>query len=169
MAVRVRPYNPAERVSPVAESKRLLVLTRERAGAPFRQRIEPYLGPLAERSIAREVVELARSALERRRQMRRAREFDGVLLHRKTLTLWDGGILRRAARRLIYDFDDAVMYQARAPDRPHAGRQRRFARTVKAANLVLAGNPTLADHARSAGAARIEVVPTGLNVGRFRP
>jgi glycosyltransferase involved in cell wall biosynthesis len=153
----------------VAESKRLLVLTRERAGAPFRQRIEPYLAPLAERGIASEVVELTRSAWERRRQVRRAREFDGVLLHRKTLTAWDGGVLRRAARRLIYDFDDAVMYQARSPARPHPGRLRRFARTVKAANLVLAGNPSLADHARSAGAARIEVIPTGLDIGRFRP
>ena len=97
----------------MAESKRLLVLTRERGSAPFRQRIEPYLAPLAERGIGSEVVELARSALERRRQVRRAREFDGVLLHRKTLTAWDGGVLRRGARRLIYDFDDAVMYQAR--------------------------------------------------------
>jgi len=153
----------------VAESKRLLVVTRNRAGAPFRQRIEPYLGPLAERGIASEVVELARSAWERRRQMRRAREFNGVLLHRKTLTAWDGGVLRRAARRLIYDFDDAVMVQARSPGRPHPARERRFARTVRRAALVLAGNPTLAECARAAGARRIEIVPTGLDTSRYEP
>jgi glycosyltransferase involved in cell wall biosynthesis len=152
----------------VAESKRLLVLTRDRANAAFRQRIEPYLPALAERGIESEVVELARCPWTRRGQMRRCREFDGVLLHRKTLTWWDARGLAEA-RRLLYDFDDAVMYQARAPETPHAGRLRRFQRTVRRAGLVVAGSPLLADHAHAAGARLVEVVPTGLDINCFPP
>jgi glycosyltransferase involved in cell wall biosynthesis len=97
-----------------------------------------------------------------------ARRFDGVLLHRKTLSWLDARWLGRA-RRLIYDFDDAVMFQARAPEQPHPGRQRRFARTVRLADLVIAGCPILAGHADLAGAWASEVVPTGLDARRFPP
>ncbi|MCX5675057.1 MAG: glycosyltransferase family 4 protein [Planctomycetota bacterium] len=152
----------------MAEAKRLLVLTRDRANAAFRQRIEPYLGALAARGIAAEVVELAAGPWARRGQMLRARDFDGVLLHRKILSWLDARRLARA-RRLIYDFDDAVMYQARAPERPHAGRLRRFMRTVGLADLVIAGSPILATHADLAGARQSEVVPTGLDARRFAP
>jgi len=153
----------------LAEPKRLLILTRNRANAAFRQRIEPYVAPLAARGVACEVVELARCPWARRGQIRRGRAFDGVLLHRKTLTAWDAWAFRAAARRLIYDFDDAVMVQARSPDRPHAGRLRRFRRTMARADLVIAGNRILAEHAHAAGASHVEIVPTGLDVSRFAP
>jgi len=150
----------------VTPPRRLLVLTRDRAGAPFRQRIEPYLAPLAARGIEAEVVELAACPWARRGRMRRAADFDAVLVHRKTLTAWDAWCLR-GARRVLYDFDDAVLYQARSPDRPHPGRLRRFRRTMRRADLAIAGSPTLADHARREGARRVEVVPTGLDLSRF--
>jgi glycosyltransferase involved in cell wall biosynthesis len=151
----------------MAKPKRLLVLTRDRTNAAFRQRVEPYLAPLAARGIETQVVEMARSPWERGRQMRGAHDFDGVLLQRKTLALWDTWSLRSSVRRLIYDFDDAVMYQARAPEEPHPGRLRRFCRTVQRADLVIAGNGLLADRARKEGGRHVEVVPTGLDTSRF--
>jgi len=151
--------------------KRLLILTRRPEGAPFRQRIEPYLDALCGRGIEPVVEVLAAGARARRRQVRRGRTVDGVLLHRKTLTWWEARSLGPPAERgrLLYDFDDAVMVQARRPERIHRGRARRFARTVKAADLVLAGSPVLAEHARRAGAGRAEVVPTGLDTQRYTP
>lgn len=148
-------------------SRRLLVLTRSRSGAAFRQRIEPYIGPLAERGIASDVVALAGSAWGRARQLAAARRCAGVLIQKKTLTAWDAAFLRRA-RRVIYDFDDAIMYKARAADRgPDASRLRRFRRTVRRADRVIAGNATLAEHAARAGAVDVEVLPTGLDVSRY--
>ena len=152
----------------MAEARRLLVLTRDPANASFRQRIEPYIQPLYERGIGAEVAELATSAWSRRRQWRAAREFDGVLLHRKTLTAWDAWALGPSPR-LIYDFDDAVMYQARAPGQPDPTRLRRFERTAARAHLVIAGSPYLARYAGAVGAKRVEVVPTGLDLARFAP
>ncbi len=149
--------------------RRLIIFTRDRTNAAFRQRIQPYLAPLLGRGISTEVVVLPKWPLGRRRALARAKDFDGVLLHRKTLTAWDAAALGRA-RRLIYDFDDAVMLKARAPETPHPGRARRFARTVGRADLVTAGSPVLAARAEDAGAERVETVPTGLNVrGRYVP
>jgi len=155
----------------VAPPKRLLVLTRRPEGAPFRQRIAPYLEALRARGIEPGVEVLAPGFLARRRQLLRARAADAVLLHRKTLTAWEAWALGPVLEdgRLLYDFDDAVMFQARRPERPHRGRLRRFARTVRPARLVVAGSPVLADAARRAGACRVAVVPTGLDAGRYRP
>jgi glycosyltransferase involved in cell wall biosynthesis len=151
----------------VAEGKRLLILTRDRTNASFRQRLEPYLELLAAHGITTEVVVLSPNVWTRRAQMRRAHEFAGVLLHRKTLTAWDAWALDGASHRLFYDFDDAVMYQARAADQPEPMRLRRFQRVMTRAHLVLAGCPTLAEHAQREGARHVAVLPTGLDSRRF--
>jgi len=149
--------------------KHVLILTRRPEGAPFRQRIEPYLEALAARGVEATVETVAPGAWGRMRQFRRARRFDALLLHRKTLTAWDAYCLGPPAGRgkLIYDIDDAIMFQARRPDRPHLGRMRRFFRTVRLADLVLAGSPEVADHARRPGARWVEVLPTGLDASRY--
>jgi glycosyltransferase involved in cell wall biosynthesis len=150
------------------QPKRLLILTRERTNPAFRQRIEAYVEPLQARGIALEVVELAASPLARWRQLRKAGRYEAVLLQRKTLTTWDRLTLGNP-QRLIYDFDDAVMFQNRSPQQPNRGRQRRFERTVRQADLVIAGSPILAEHARRAGARSIRIIPTGLDTRRFPP
>jgi glycosyltransferase involved in cell wall biosynthesis len=153
----------------VSEGKRLLILTRDPRNVSFRQRIEPYRDLLSARGIATEVVELAPSVWARRSQMRRAHEFTGVLLHRKTLTAWDAWALDGAAHRLLYDFDDAVMYSARGAAAPDPQRLHRFQRTLARAHLVLAGCPLLAEHAQREGARHVAVLPTGLDSRRFPP
>jgi glycosyltransferase involved in cell wall biosynthesis len=150
----------------VATNRSVLVLTRNRTSASFRQRIELYLDGLRGRGISSQVVELAKGPLGRRRDLAQAVPFGAVLLHRKTLTAWDAWCLGRQ-KPLIYDFDDAIMYQARAPDDPHGPRLRRFRRTVRRAALVIAGSPVLAEHAMQAGARLTRVLATGLDIRRY--
>ena len=152
----------------MSRGRRLLVLTRSRENASFRQRIQPYLAPLAERGVDCEVEEFTGSRWRKARLLRRGRHFDGVWLHRKTLTAWDAFCLR--ARRLIYDFDDAIMYQARSSSGDaDPTRLRRFRRTMRRCDLAIAGNALLADHAREGGCENVVVVPTGLDVARYQP
>ena len=146
----------------------MLVLTRSRENASFRQRIQPYLAPLGERGVDCHVEELTGSRWRKARLLRTARSFDGVWLHRKTLTAWDALCL--GARRLIYDFDDAIMYQARSGSAaPDPTRLRRFRRTMRRCDLAIAGNAVLGDYAREAGCENVVVVPTGLDVRRYEP
>lgn len=95
---------------------------------------------------------------------REAKAADVVILQRKLLPTWQIALLRARARRLIFDFDDAVLYRdSNDPRGPHCRRRaRRFAATVRAADVVLAGNRFLADLAIQAGASprKVEVLPT---------
>lgn len=117
-------------------------------------------------------VEGIASGLRRRlAQLRSARDFDCVLLQRKLLPGWQLAILRSAAPRLVFDFDDAILYRDSFADRGPFSRRRasRFSKTVSAADFVLAGNEFLADCTVSSGAkaARVRVVPTCVDPGRY--
>jgi len=146
----------------------LLIITNNPLNASFRQRIELHLPALRDSGLDCEVARLPRGAQARRRLFKRAAAFDGVLLHKKGLNLHDAFFLRRHSRRIIYDFDDAIMYKARMPDSSGGSRLRAFRRTVRLADLVIAGNAYLAEHARRYNA-NVQIVPTGLDVAGYNP
>jgi glycosyltransferase involved in cell wall biosynthesis len=107
---------------------------------------------------------LDRGSLLRSFQLRRASQFDAVILQRKLLPAWQLRSLRRNARHLVYDFDDAVLYRDSYDRRGQESRwrSRRFAQTVQIADTVVAGNDFLADCALRHGAKveRVHVIPT---------
>jgi len=102
--------------------------------------------------------------------LRAMRGTDAVLLQRKLLPAWQLHILRRAAPLLIYDFDDAVYlhdsYSARGlHSRP---RLRRFTATIRAADVVVAGNAFLRQQALAVAAnANVHVIPTCVDANRY--
>ncbi len=116
---------------------------------------------------------LERGPIARLAQFHRAGQFDSVILQRKLLPGWQFGELRRRSRRLIFDFDDAVLFRDSYDDRgPHCPkRAARFARTVRAADCVIAGNRFLAECALRAGAVaeRVHVIPTCIATDGYRP
>lgn len=79
--------------------------------------------------------------------------------------------VKRGSAPVVVDYDDAVY---------HSYQQHRLAlvRTLlgtkiegvmRDAELVIAGNDYIAEHARRAGAARVEVVPTVVDTAQYRP
>ncbi len=103
---------------------------------------------------------LPRSWWKRVRLFRRLRGAN-VILQRRLLRGWQVALLRRSARRLVFDFDDAVFlrdsFAPRGLHDPH--RLRRFAATVSACDAVAAGNTFL--HAQAARWGRaVHVIPT---------
>lgn len=116
---------------------------------------------------------LASGPIARVKQLRGAARYDAVLLQRKLLPGWQVAILRANSRRLLFDFDDAVLHRDSYDSRgPHCRRRAaRFGRIVRAADLVLAGNDFLAGCAASHGARsdQVRVVPTCVATERYRP
>ncbi len=149
------------------QTMNVLVLTNNPHRPSFRQRIGVYIGPLRRRGINCEVACFGGGVLARHRLLKRSRDFDVVFLHKKRLNFLEAPLLRRFARRLIYDFDDAVMYRASAPGRFNLSGQMRFRLTVGLADLVIAGNAYLAGHARRYNKS-VEVLPTGLETRAYR-
>lgn len=99
------------------------------------------------------------------RALRAARRADLVLVLRKTLPgplLW---LLRRAARRLVFDLDDAIFCK---PDgSPSTTRMSRFAAMAASCDHVTAGNAFLAEVAARFNQA-VTVIPTCLDVDSYR-
>jgi len=145
----------------------ILVLTNNPTRASFRQRIAVYLDVLRDNGIESEVARFPAGSLARWKLLKRSADFDGVFLHKKRLNLPGAFWLRRYAKEVIYDFDDAIMYSDKHPDIQSSRRQRSFQRTVKLADMVIAGNPYLAEHARKYNP-KVEVLPTGLDTHAYK-
>ncbi len=97
--------------------------------------------------------------------LRAAGQADIVVVLRRTLPPLLLHLLRRRARRLVFDFDDAIF--CNSDGSPSPTRERRFRAIVRAADHVLAGNRFLADAACTTNPATT-VVPTSLDVSRYR-
>jgi glycosyltransferase involved in cell wall biosynthesis len=101
--------------------------------------------------------------------MQEARRHDVVLLF-KTLgfTPLELTLLRRANPRIIFDFDDAVMFREQKHRRPLAGKNfKKFLRTVNHCSAVVAGNDFLACFAQACGR-RTVVLPTSIDLTRYQ-
>ncbi len=145
----------------------ILVLVPDRNAPSCRFRILQFLGPLAAVGITLSVADLGKGGDERGGILESAADFDAVILHRKLLNRFDFHRLRRRARRLIYDFDDAVMFRDSNARRLRSRmRWRKFRRLVAGADLVIAGN----EYLRGLAAPRcrkVAVIPTAIDLTPF--
>lgn len=145
---------------------RLLVITNNLERPDFRQRIQGYLDILRDHDLACEIAQLPADEWRRWKLFRSAAQFDGVFVHKKLLSWWDALWLRRYSRRIIYSFDDAIMYRGKNPEVCSRSRFLAFRRTVRMANQVIVGSSYLAEHARRFNS-RVEVLPIGLPVDDY--
>jgi glycosyltransferase involved in cell wall biosynthesis len=146
----------------------LLIVTNNPERASFRQRIGAYLDFFHDNGINCEVAKLPAGSLARRKLFKQAADFDGLFVHKKRLNSLDAFWVSRYARKVIYDFDDAVMYSDKHPARPSRKRQKSFQRTIKLADMIIAGNSYLAEHA-GRFCLNVNVLPTGLDTQAYRP
>ena len=144
---------------------RLLILTHDRDAASYRVRWGAFEPAWRGAGVAAETREIPKRG--RGRFLDAARGFDVVVLQRRLLRARDFRRLRAAARRLVYDVDDALLFR---PSPPHRSRLRalRFFRAVAGADAVFAGNRVLAGYARLRSA-RVFVVPSAVEVERAPP
>lgn len=141
----------------------LLIISNNPSRPSFRQRIEIYLPILRKAGINCEVAKLPTSGIKRFRLFKRAVNFDAVFIHKKCLNFFNAIVLRKYAGKIIYDFDDAMMYSPKKPDSDRTSHYRLFRRTVKLADMVIAGNRYLAEHAKRFNN-NVRVLPTGLAI-----
>lgn len=136
-----------------------------------RYRVQAFAPALMRAGCSLVMEPIPRGALDRVRLFSRLRGFDAVLLQRQLLSGPELRYLRRMARRLIYDFDDAMLYRDSYHRRGHQSRQRarRFAAIVQSADAIVAGNLFLKECAISEGAPqeKIRVIPTCVEPDRY--
>jgi glycosyltransferase involved in cell wall biosynthesis len=143
----------------------------EHGNAPStRLRLRDCLSHYARLGIETTVLSTRRSNLAGRfRIVQQAARHDVVVLF-KTLgfSSFELAMLRRANPRIIFDFDDAVMFREQKHRRPLRGKNfRKFLRVVKSCAAVVAGNEFLAGFAEACGR-RTVVLPTSIDLTRYR-
>ena len=116
-----------------------------------------------------------RETCRRVRQIVGASRYDVVFVQKAIMSAYVKGLpgmLRRRARRLVYDIDDAVHL---APPHPLSAPWNWFedlgqiTELMGAADLVLAGNSWLLSSAREAGCRNAVLFPTVVDTERFAP
>jgi glycosyltransferase involved in cell wall biosynthesis len=106
---------------------------------------------------------------ERLHVIRQARQHDVVILFKTTgFSRLDLRLLQNSNRRIIFDFDDAVMFRNQKYGKP-IGRKdfERFLRTVEHCTAVVAGNDFLARFTEACGR-RAVVLPTSVDVTKYQ-
>ncbi|MHC4634181.1 MAG: glycosyltransferase, partial [Planctomycetota bacterium] len=146
---------------------KLLIISNNPNRASFRQRIGIYLDRLAANGIDCEVARLPAAGAGRMKLFRRAAAFDAVYLHKKCLNFFDAHTLRKHSNRIIYDFDDGVMYSPHRPESNRSSHFRLFRRTARLADMIVAGNAYLAEHT-SRFNTNVKILPTGVETQRYR-
>lgn len=150
-------------------SRLLAVLTSNPEGPVVRHRWRAYERHLAGAGVALEIVPWPKGLGARRAALERAGQADGVVIASRLLNTFDLKRLRQRARRLAFDFDDALPYRdsRRGASRSRT-RARRFRAIVGASDRVFAGNNFLAALAREQGAEPV-VLPTTVEVSDGPP
>ena len=123
---------------------KVLFLIQGFSVAASRYRVLQYLPCLESKGVEAKVSLYPRTIRENIRFFDDLPNYDIVFLQRKRFNQPRLGLLRRRARRIVYDFDDAVMYRnSKAEDPTSQTRRRRFVQMIKASDFVIAGNEYL--------------------------
>ena len=150
----------------------ILALTERPNHVCCRYRIAAYRAAVEQSGGDLRIEPLARDVATRIAQLRGARRADVVILQRRLLPRWQLWLLRRWARALVYDFDDAIFRRSSFSERGPTSwqRQRAFRATVAAADLTIAGNPYLRQKAAEiVGPERVQLIPTCVDVRSYTP
>ncbi len=124
----------------------------------------------------RKILVTLKATLRRIGDVARAGQYDLVYILREAFPFGPPVIerlLHRRARRMIFDFDDAIHLPSSAYDNP-LDRFRDWSKPTKlirAADIVIPGSALLADLAVAAGAepARVRTLPTVVDAQSFKP
>jgi glycosyltransferase involved in cell wall biosynthesis len=156
-------------VSPNEASLRVLFLVPRLDKASTRYRVLQYFPALEAAGIRHEIRALSKTARHWWQLLGGVRAADVVFIQKKLFSPLEISLLRWLSKRLIYDFDDAVMYKdGPASDRQHARQRQRFVATAGRADLLIAGNDYLCQEARACGRPTV-MIPTPLDMTRYTP
>lgn len=144
-----------------------LLFLSTRAGRPsYRYRVDQMLPHFKQAGHACDVLFFPRNLFSRLVMYRELSKYDIVFIQKRLISPLELSLVRRWARKLVFDVDDAIMFDENG--HPDSHRVRRFGAMMHAADLVVCGNGYLAGQAARFGG-RTLVVPTAIDTNRFHP
>ncbi len=146
---------------------KVLFLIQGHAVAASRYRVLHYIPYLSQRGVEATVSLYPRTLRENIQFFGSLPGYDVVFLQRKRFNQPRLGWLRKRAKRIVYDFDDAVMYRnSKSADPLSRTRKRRFIQMIKASDFVIAGNEFLKGEVLPFNP-HVETIPTAIDQDRY--
>lgn len=143
---------------------KVLYISKGSDASPTRYRAFDYFPRLEEAGWQTSHITVTRSLFNYIHVLRAASKADVVVVLRKTFSHWYVNQLRKRAKKLVFDFDDAVF--SRSNGKQSIKRAKGFKRIVKLSDAVWAGNDFLAGKAREYSD-KVSVVPTAIDMRRY--
>jgi glycosyltransferase involved in cell wall biosynthesis len=146
---------------------KVLFLIQGFAIAASRYRVLQYIPYLESKGIEATVSLYPRTFKENIQFFNTLPQYDILFLQRKRFNQPRLGLLRRRAKKIVYDFDDAVMYRnSKAKNPLSSTRRRRFIQMIKNSDFVIAGNEFLKKEVLPFNP-NVEVIPTAIDEERY--
>ena len=143
----------------------------EHGNAPStRLRLRDCLDHYSQLGIEATILPARRSSIRDRLQVLKEAARHKVVVLFKTIGFseFELFLLQRANRRIVFDFDDAVMFREQKHRRPLRGKSfKKFLRTLKYCEAVVAGNDFLAGFAEASGR-RTVILPTSIDLTKYK-
>lgn len=147
---------------------KVLFLIQGFSVAASRYRVLQYIPYLESKGVEAKVSLYPRTLKENFRFFNQLSQYDIVFLQRKRFSQPRLALLRRKAKRIVYDFDDSVMYRnSKAEDPLSSTRRRRFVQMIKNSDFVIAGNEFLKSQVLPLNQ-NVEVIPTAIIEERYQ-
>jgi len=95
------------------------------------------------------------------------RQYDISYIHRNLFSPLEFWYIRHEAKKIIYDFDDAIMYRSSGSKSPYSlSRRVKFSYMMKRVDYAIAGNEFLKSEALPYNP-RVSVIPTAIDPERY--
>jgi glycosyltransferase involved in cell wall biosynthesis len=146
---------------------KVLFLIQGFSVAASRYRVLQYIPYLKTKGVETTVSLYPRTLKENIQFFNTLPRYDLLFLQRKRFNQPRLGLLRKRAKRIVYDFDDAVMYRnSKAKDPISSTRRRRFVQMIKNSDFIIAGNEFLKREVLPFNV-NVEMIPTAIDQERY--
>ena len=123
---------------------KILFLVQDLDVAASRYRVLQYLPYLREHGVQATVLPFQKGFFKKLKLFKSVNEYDILFIQRKRFPILWLKYIRKNARRIVYDFDDSVMYRNSKAANPKSNtRVKMFKNMVNASDYVIAGNEYL--------------------------
>ena len=154
---------------------KVLFLLKSEKTPSSRIRVLALLPILREKGIEPDVEIIPESFWRRRELFKKAKAYPVTVLQKRLLSMFDFHELRKNAKRLVFDFDDAIYCKNAScspdpADYESSTRRGTFKRTVNGSDLIIAANRVLAGRARELNnTVQVEIIPSSVDFRDFTP
>ncbi len=123
---------------------KILFLVQDLDVAASRYRVLQYLPYLKEHGVQATVLPFQKGFFKKLKLFKSVNEYDILFIQRKRFPILWLKYIRKNARRIVYDFDDSVMYRNSKAANPESNtRVKMFKNMVNASDYIIAGNEYL--------------------------